>query len=198
MAKTAAKKKAAKKSAVKPAKKSASRKAAKPAPRKAAKAVAKASPTQAVKAWLKRFDAALTAGDVDAAVKLFGAESFWRDLVSFTWNIKTSEGQQQIADMLKATLKKVKPSNWQIEGEASEGGGLQEAWFTFETKVARGRGHLRLKDGKGWTLLTTMVELKGHEEPSGEKRPHGRRARRLQGPQELGRAPRRGTGEARL
>ncbi|MGL6181424.1 MAG: NAD(P)/FAD-dependent oxidoreductase [Aestuariivirga sp.] len=135
--------------------------------------MAKASPTQAVKAWLKRFDAALTAGDVDAAVKLFGAESFWRDLVSFTWNIKTSEGQQQIADMLKATLKKVKPSNWQIEGEASEGGGLQEAWITFETKVARGRGHLRLKDGKAWTLLTTMVELKGHEEPSGEKRPPG-------------------------
>jgi putative flavoprotein involved in K+ transport len=173
MAKTAARNKAAKKSAVKPAKKAAARKATKPAPRKAVKAVTKASPTQAVKSWLKRFNAALTAGDVDAAVKLFGIESFWRDLVSFTWNIKTSEGHAQIADMLRATLKRAKPSNWQIEGEATEGGGLQEAWITFETKVARGRGHLRLKDGKAWTLLTTMVELKGHEEPAGAKRPPG-------------------------
>ncbi|RYE81516.1 MAG: NAD(P)/FAD-dependent oxidoreductase, partial [Hyphomicrobiales bacterium] len=36
-----------------------------------------------------------------------------------------------------------------------------------------GRGHLRLKDGKAWTLLTTMTELKGHEESMGERRPMG-------------------------
>jgi putative flavoprotein involved in K+ transport len=99
----------------------------KAAPRKKAKAIASKSPTQMVTAWLKRFDTALVAGDVDAVVKLFGADSYWRDLVSFTWNIKTLEGHDQIAGMLKATLKKVKPSNWKIEGEATEGGGLQEA-----------------------------------------------------------------------
>jgi hypothetical protein len=139
----------------------------------ACKSAAVRNPTQIVKSWLKRFDSALTARDAEAAAKLFGAESYWRDLVSFTWNIKTVEGREQIADMLKATLKSVKPSNWQIHGEASEGGGLVEAWISFETATARGYGHLRLKDGKAWTLLTTMVELKGFEEPSGTRREMG-------------------------
>ena len=34
-------------------------------------------------------------------------------------------------------------------------------------------GHLRLKDGKGYTLLTTMTELKGHEERRGATRETG-------------------------
>jgi putative flavoprotein involved in K+ transport len=174
--------KAARKAASKTVKKP-SRKPAAAAKRKtvAKKAVAKRpvkaaalrNPTQTVKSWLKRFDKALTARDAEAAAKLFGADSYWRDLVSFTWNIKTVEGREQIADMLKATLKSVKPSNWQIQGEASEGGGLVEAWISFETATARGYGHLRLKDGKAWTLLTTMAELKGHEEPSGTRREMG-------------------------
>ena len=50
---------------------------------------------------------------------------------------------------------------------------LLEGWISFETEVARGFGHIRLKDGKIWTLLTTMVELKGHEEPAGFDRPLG-------------------------
>jgi putative flavoprotein involved in K+ transport len=123
--------------------------------------------------WLAQFDAALQRHDIDAAVGLFNADSFWRDLVSFTWNIKTSEGPEQIRQMLQATLEQVKPSNWTIEGEATEADGITEAWFTFETAVARGRGQLRLKDGKAWTLLTTMVELKGFEEAKGVSRPKG-------------------------
>ena len=50
---------------------------------------------------------------------------------------------------------------------------MTEAWIEFETEVGRGRGHLRLKDGKAWTLLTTLDELKGHEEPRGPGRPKG-------------------------
>ena len=42
--------------------------------------------------WFHDFEAALTAGDVDGAAGLFLEESFWRDLVSFTWNLKTVEG----------------------------------------------------------------------------------------------------------
>ena len=36
--------------------------------------------------------------------------------------------------------------------------------------MARGRGHLRLKEGKAWTLLTTMTELNGFEERKGAHR----------------------------
>ena len=128
------------------------------------------TPTQEASAWLASFGDALARGDIAAAVGHFGAESYWRDLVSFTWNITTSEGPDRIREMLESTLATTAPSNWAIAGEASAAGGVVEAWFTFETGVARGRGHLRLKDGKCWTLLTTMVELKGHEEKKGERR----------------------------
>ena len=126
-----------------------------------------------VSAWLSRFEAVLKSSDIKAAAGLFDDECYWRDLVSFTWNIITLEGRPAIEAMLKETLAHVKPSNWKIEGEAREADGAVEGWFTFETGVARGRGILRLKDGKCWTLLTTMVELKGHEERRGPRRVMG-------------------------
>lgn len=129
--------------------------------------------TTAVSTWLSKFEAALSSSNIKAATALFDDECYWRDLVSFTWNIITLEGRPAIEAMLKETLAKVKPSHWKIEGEASETAGVIEGWFTFETGVARGRGILRLKDGKCWTLLTTMVELKGHEERKGSRRAMG-------------------------
>jgi putative flavoprotein involved in K+ transport len=131
------------------------------------------TPTLQVSEWLSNFDAALAAADLAAAAEMFAEESYWRDLVSFTWNIKTAEGKESIKAMLEATVPLVKPSKWQIEGEATEDGGVVEAWFTFETAVARGRGHIRLKAGKCWTLLTTMTELKGFEERKGAARDKG-------------------------
>ena len=51
------------------------------------------------------------------------------------------------------------------------------AWIRFETGVGRGRGLLRLleEDGedRAFTLLTTLYELKGFEEPRGTHRPMG-------------------------
>ncbi len=123
--------------------------------------------------WLSRLDAALSAGDAAGAAVLFDDDCYWRDLVLLTWNIKTMEGRPAITDMLKATLPTAKPSNWKIEGEATEADGVTEAWFTVETATARGKGHVRLKGEKAWTLLTTMVELKGHEEAKGRSRAHG-------------------------
>jgi putative flavoprotein involved in K+ transport len=131
------------------------------------------TPTTAIKTWLANFDKALKKKDYKAAGALFGDDSYWRDLVSFTWNIKTAEGRDQIIAMMAATMPDLEPSHWTLEGEASEGGGVSEGWIRFETKIARGYGHLRLIGGKCWTLLTTMVELKGHEEKKGAARAKG-------------------------
>ncbi len=131
------------------------------------------SPTQQASQWLAQLAAALGQRDINAALALFADDSYWRDLVSWTWNIKTMEGKDAIRKMLDARLTDTKPSNFVLEGEATEADGVTEAWFTFETGVARGRGHLRLKGGKAWTLLTTMTELKGFEERKGERRAKG-------------------------
>jgi putative flavoprotein involved in K+ transport len=82
-------------------------------------------------------------------------------------------GKASIETMLKQCLAGTKPGNWQIEETPTEADGIIESWLTFETGVARGRGRVRLRDGKAFTLLTSMVELKGHEEAQGESRSKG-------------------------
>jgi putative flavoprotein involved in K+ transport len=131
------------------------------------------TPTAQVSSWLADFGTAVSRGDFGRATSMFGDESYWRDLVSFTWNLKTAEGRQQIQAMLEATMPNAKPSNFVIQGEGSEANGVTEGWFTFETATGRGRGHLRLIGGKAWTLLTTLQELKGFEEKKRDKRPKG-------------------------
>ncbi len=131
------------------------------------------APTQQVSKWLAALDAAIQHGDAAAAAALFGDDSYWRDLVSFTWNITTAEGNAKVRQMIEGAVIPAKPSAWQLDTEASDVGGVIESWIRFETAVARGYGHLRLKGGKAWTLLTTMSELKGHEEHSGLTREKG-------------------------
>ena len=131
------------------------------------------TPTERASTWLTAFGSALARGDSGAAAGMFAEDCYWRDLVSFTWNLKTMEGRTAIADMLDTTLARVQPSNWTLDGEASEAGGVIDGWFTFETAIARGKGHIRMKGDQCWTLLTTMQELKGHEEPHGTTRPKG-------------------------
>lgn len=41
--------------------------------------------------WLAEFTTALARRDVNAAAGLFARESYWRDLVSFSWNLTTVE-----------------------------------------------------------------------------------------------------------
>ena len=127
--------------------------------------------------WLSAFADALAARDVDRAAGLFAARSFWRDLVSFTWNLKTVENPDGVADLLRATLEATDPSGFRTTEEPTEEDGVVTAWFEFETAVGRGKGLVRLQDEggtpKAWTLLTTLAELKGHEEPMSERRPKG-------------------------
>ena len=131
------------------------------------------TPSQQISDWLTHFGTALNRPDLDAVVDLFGEDCYWRDLVAFTWNIKTLEGQAEIKAMLTATLSEVQPGHWAISEEATIKDEVIEGWFTFETAVGRGQGIVRLKAGKCWTLLTTLEELKGFEEKKGPKRDQG-------------------------
>jgi putative flavoprotein involved in K+ transport len=131
------------------------------------------TPTERATTWLSAFAAALARNDAAGAAAMFDSDSHWRDLVAFTWNLKTVDGRDAIAAMLKGTLDATKPTHWQLDGEATEKDGITDAWFTFETATARGRGHMRLKGDKAWTLLTTAQELKGFEEKKGRNRWRG-------------------------
>jgi putative flavoprotein involved in K+ transport len=128
----------------------------------------------AARGWLEQLAGALERADVDAALACFGPECWWRDMVALTWNIRTEEGREAIGAMLRAVLPTARPASLRLVGEASaRDDGVIEAWFDFETALGRGHGHVRLRDGLGWTMLTTLAELKGHEEPAGRRRPRG-------------------------
>lgn len=139
------------------------------------------SPQERVDAWLADFESALADRDIERVAGKFATDSFWRDLVAFTWNLKTLEGRDGIADMLTARLHDTDPSGFRTsETPTEEFDGdhvVTSAFIEFETAVGRGKGHLRLRDDvegeKAWTLLTTLQELKGHEERKGATRPLG-------------------------
>jgi putative flavoprotein involved in K+ transport len=126
-----------------------------------------------VENWLADFEAALAARDADRAAALFATTSFWRDLIAFTWNLKTVENRDGVKDLLLATMDTADARGFHATEEPTEADGVVDAWIGFETAVGRGRGHLRLTDEGAFTFLTTLYELKGHEEPLGTARPKG-------------------------
>lgn len=136
-----------------------------------------ASPDARAETWLQRFEGRLRDGDTHGATDLFCTTSFWRDLVAFSWNLVTVEDRPGVADLLEHTLSGTRPTDLRLAEPAEESEGLVTAWFTFETAVGRGRGLVRLREEDGedraWTLLTTLHELKGHEEPRRDRRPMG-------------------------
>ena len=81
------------------------------------------TPQERVDAWLADFEAALAARDIDRVVAKFATDSFWRDLVAFTWNIKTVEGRDQIAGMLGERLAATDPSGFRTREPADRGRG---------------------------------------------------------------------------
>ena len=125
--------------------------------------------------WLSSFDEALAQGDTAAAAELFLDDSYWRDLVAFTWNLKTVEGPDGVRDLLEHTLARTRGRAAGAPPRSrTEADGVTEAWLAFETEVGRGSGHLRLKDGKAWTLLTDARRAQGPR--GGRGAPTGRRA----------------------
>ncbi|MCA6112068.1 flavin-containing monooxygenase [Bradyrhizobium cenepequi] len=113
--------------------------------------------------WLGLFNANAAAADIDALLILFHPDAFWRDLLAFTWNVRTAEGRDEIRQMLDACLARTAPAAWRQTRPARLEDGIVEGIVEFETQVARCKAVIRLREGKAWTLLTSMVELKGLE-----------------------------------
>ncbi len=114
--------------------------------------------------WLESFAGALARGDIRAATDLFAPECYWRDLLAFTWDIRTHEGRGALELLLRT-----KSSKWKIENHPVSG--PDESWFSFETTAGRAVGHLRLREGRAWTLLTALRTLHAHPERPGAREP---------------------------
>ncbi|MFG1923024.1 flavin-containing monooxygenase [Cryptosporangium sp. NPDC048952] len=135
--------------------------------------------SEKITSWLTDFEAALAARDAERAAQLFAPTSFWRDLVAFSWNITTVENRDGVRDLVTATADTTNASNFRLSEEPEEADGVITAYFTFETAIGRGSGLLRLTDEGAFTLLTTLDELKGHEETRPKGVEHGARRDRV-------------------
>lgn len=134
--------------------------------------------------WLADFEKALAAPGDAAVEALFRPDAHWRDLVAFTWDVVTTSGAREIAEALKPRAAGLGSTGFEVDLDRTPprrvtraGEPVIEAFFRFETAIARGQGVLRLMpDGpspRAWTLTTAVDELKGHEEKVGSRRPHG-------------------------
>ena len=146
--------------------------------------------------WLLCFEQALTRGDAALLEALFHRDSHWRDVLALSWDIKTLSGRDGFISLLGADAERSRPHHFALSRERTPPrvvmrSGVQaiEAIFRFETALGRGSGVLRLTpaDGsaepKAWTLLTSLDELKGYEEPSGRARTAGKaHSRDFRGP----------------
>jgi cation diffusion facilitator CzcD-associated flavoprotein CzcO len=137
--------------------------------------------------WLAQFDAALTQRNVDAATGIFLKDGHWRDLLAFSWHIETMTGVEAIAGTLRDTIGSIQPANFRIAADRTPprivtraGREVVEAIFAFDTAMGSASGVLRLVPDastapvlRAWVLLTSLDEIKGHEELNGSRRPGG-------------------------
>ncbi|CAB3769391.1 flavin-containing monooxygenase [Paraburkholderia humisilvae] len=127
-------------------------------------------------AWLDAFSRAMNGANTDEVVALFGATCFWRDLVAFTWDIRTMEGRDAIRAMLDATLASIRPRGWAVAEPVRQG--ATDGFISFETERGRCDGYVRLDaHGRCLTLLTALREFKGFEEPLRSRRATGHEPR---------------------
>ena len=122
--------------------------------------------------WVAALAAALRAPAAADWESLFAPECYWRDFLALSWNIVTLEGAKAIAAMARAQAG-IGATAFVLDDPALPMTDETQGWFTFETEIARCRGHVQLQDKRAFVVLTSMTELKGHEEPGGERRPAG-------------------------
>src|SRR5205085_3295401 len=103
----------------------------------------------AVEDWLARFERALGQPSEAALKSLFHDESYWRDVLALTWDIRTIKGADAIVSELNkharagATNFRVDPDRTPPRRVTRAGTSAMEAIFSFETLQGRGSGVLR-------------------------------------------------------
>jgi putative flavoprotein involved in K+ transport len=134
-----------------------------------------------VEAWLREFEAALGSAQADRIAGLLAGECHWRDILAFTWDIRTCSGAEVITARLAPTLAAARPHGLALAAGrtpprrlARAGIDCIEAIFTFQTTTGPCTGVVRLisEDGatRAWTLMTSLDEIRGHEDPAEGKR----------------------------
>ncbi|KAL2839267.1 hypothetical protein BJY01DRAFT_257784 [Aspergillus pseudoustus] len=121
--------------------------------------------------------------DTEGISSLFYEDSYWRDHLGLSWDLRTLKGRNSICQFLNSqfSLEQVdldESSPFRAAQLQSFGGiSVIQFFHTFTTKSGRGRGVTRLisvkSEWKIWTMFTSLHELIGFEESVASRRPDG-------------------------
>src|ERR1700730_4953550 len=104
-----------------------------------------------VQAWLDACGKSLAARDGEALRTLFADESYWRDQIALTWNMRQFWRQEEVVNALLEASKRTKPSRFKIDDARPApveieflGRTVIESYFSFDMPHGTGQGFLRL------------------------------------------------------
>lgn len=128
--------------------------------------------------WLKAFEDALAESNAAVLRNLWLDDCHWRDVLGMHWDIDTLSGKDKVCDALMRRAQACKPRHWSLTQGKLKDWAVTKAdddsltcLVQYETTVGPGEGVLRLvrdpsgqEDFKAWSLMTALVEVRGHEE----------------------------------
>ena len=130
--------------------------------------------------WFDTFAPLVERGDTAGILDLLTADSFWRDALALTWDLRTFDGPAKIKRFLDDRLKATKLTNFKLGDPSLVNTSPVNVWiqsiFTFNVgDYGMGTGVLRLVqtstgEWKGYTIYTSLSGLKDHPEQLGEHR----------------------------
>tara|TARA_Y100000994_G_scaffold216193_1_gene192922 strand:+ start:1734 stop:3521 length:1788 start_codon:yes stop_codon:yes gene_type:complete len=138
--------------------------------------------------WLTNFEQAIFDKNYPTLKLLFNTDSYWRDLLAFTWHVTTESGADKIAKSLVEYSPDIKASKFVIDKNRTPPRivtraekSVIETIFCFKTFHGKANGIVRLifedknfNQVKAWTLLTALEEINGFEEAIDKARPSGK------------------------
>ena len=144
--------------------------------------------------WFRAFAPLVECGDVAGILSLLTEDSFWRDGLALTWDLRTFDGPRKIERFLGDRLKAVRLGNFRLGDPNLVDNSPVAVWiqsaFTFDIgDYGFGAGVVRLVptltgEWKGYTIYTSLSGLRDHPELLGKHRnqlpDHGRWLERRQ------------------
>ncbi|ATY66649.1 flavin-binding monooxygenase [Cordyceps militaris] len=143
-------------------------------------------------AWVKSFQDFLHARPIHPPRHLFFKESYWRDHLCVSWDFHTWRGPEEICTALQKIQQasQFRQLSINISGDPAKKLALTsvdhyghvrgvQLHLKIETGIGIGKGLVMLlhdaesQKWKAFTIYTALVELSGHEETVGRKRPAG-------------------------
>ncbi|KAK4620539.1 putative indole-3-pyruvate monooxygenase [Fulvia fulva] len=144
-------------------------------------------PYEIAQKWLTSFEQVLANQDAIKLGPLLHEDSWWRDHLALSWDLRTIRGSSQILDFVSPLLENAGLHNFHLQENGKFAPHKDqpipelewiEFMFSFDTSVGHGKGMVRLATSpsnvwKAHMIHTSLQALRDFPELKGDLRPHG-------------------------